>query len=57
MDFDSFKVPTAAESSLQTSSEDVNIVDDASTEPVKEDAKPAKDDPKSGEDAPSGLSQ
>ena len=57
MDFDSFKVPTAAESSLlQTSSEDVNIMDDASTKPVKEDAKPAKDDPKSGENAPSGLS-
>ena len=57
MDFDSFKVPIAAESSLlQTSSEYVNIMGDALTEPVKEDAKPAKDDPKSGENAPSGLS-
>ena len=37
--------------------EDVNIVDDASTEPAKDDAEPAKDDPKSGENAPSGLSQ
>ncbi|KAL0004741.1 hypothetical protein SO802_012302 [Lithocarpus litseifolius] len=50
MDFDVFKVPTPAESSLlQKSSKDVNIMDDASTEP-------SKDDPKSG-DAPSGLSK
>ena len=45
MDFNVFKVPIAA----KTSSEDVNIMDDASTEP-------SKDDPKSG-DAPSGLSK
>ena len=45
MDFNVFKVPIAAE----TSSEDVNIMDDASTEP-------SKDDSKSG-DAPSGLSK
>ena len=50
MDFNVFKVPTAAESSLlQTRSKDVNIMDDASTEP-------SKNDPKSG-DAPSGLSK
>ena len=49
MDFDVFKVPIAAESSLlQTSSKDVKIMDDASTEP-------SKDNPKS-RDAPSGLS-
>ena len=58
MDFDSFKVPTAVESSLlQTSPKDVNIKDDASTELVKDDAEPTKDEPKSGENAPSGLSQ
>ena len=50
MDFNVFKVPISAESSLlQTSSEDVNIMDDASTEP-------SKDDPKSG-DALNGLSK
>ena len=45
-----FKVPIAVESSLlQTSSEDVNIMDDVSIEP-------SEDDPKSG-DTPSGLSK
>ena len=35
MDFDSFQIPTAVESSsIQTSSKDVNVVDDASTEPA-----------------------
>ena len=35
MDFDFFKIPIAVESSLpQTSSEDVNIMDDALTEPT-----------------------
>ena len=35
MDFDSFMIPTAAESSLlPTSSEDVNVMDNTSTEPV-----------------------
>ena len=39
MEFDSFKVPTTTESSLlQMSSEDVNIVKDASTKPAKDDA-------------------
>ena len=48
MDFDVFKVPIAAESFLiQMSSKDVKIMDDASTEP-------SKDDPKS-RDARSGL--
>ncbi|KAL0015485.1 hypothetical protein SO802_002554 [Lithocarpus litseifolius] len=51
MDFDSFVIPTAAESSLlPMSSEDVNVVDDATTEM-------AQDDPKSVGDASSGLSQ
>ena len=50
MDFNVFKVTISAESSLlQTSFEDVNIMDDASTEP-------SKDGPKSG-DALSGLSK
>ena len=58
MEFDSFKVPNVAESSLlQTSSKDVNVVDDASTEPTKDVTEPAKDDLKSGDNAPSGLSQ
>ena len=42
---------------LQTSSEDVNIVEDDSIEPAKDDAEPTKDDPKSGENAPSDLLQ
>ena len=51
MDFDSFMIPIATESSLLlTSSEDVNVVYDATTEI-------AQDDPKFGGDAPSGLSQ
>ena len=42
LDFDSFKLPLATESSLlQTSSEDVNITDDANNEVTQ-------DDPKSG---------
>ena len=50
MDFNPIKLRVAAKSSLlQTSSEDVNIEDDASTQ-LK------KDDPKSGGIAPSGLS-
>ena len=48
-DFDSFKLPLATESSLlQTSSEDVNILDNANNEVTQ-------DDPKSGGNAPSGL--
>ena len=50
MDFNPIKLRVVAKSSLlQTSSEDVNIEDDASTQ-LK------KDDPKSGGIAPSGLS-
>ena len=58
MDFDSFKIPTTIESSLlQTSFEDVNIMDDDSTEPVQDATDSNKDDPKSRGNAPSGLSQ
>ena len=40
LDFNSFKLPLATESSLlQTSSEDVNIMDDANTEVTKDDPK------------------
>lgn len=50
MDFESFTIPTAADNSmLPTSSEEVNMVDDATTEI-------AQDEPKSRGDAPSGLS-
>ena len=50
MNFDSIKLHTAAESSLlQTSSEDLNVEDDASTPFL------AKDNLKSGGDALSGL--
>ena len=57
IDFDSFKISTAVASSLlQTSSEDVNVVDDASTKPAKDAAETSKDDPKSGGNSPSGLS-
>ena len=57
MDFDSFQIPTVAESSLlQTSSDDVNVMDDASTEPTQDTTELAKDDPKSRGNAPSGLS-
>ena len=52
VDFDSIKLYIAAESSLlQTSSENVNIKDDAST-PYS-----TKHGPKSRDDIPSGLSQ
>ena len=51
LDFDSFKLPLATESSmLQTSSEDVNVMDDASNEVIQ-------GDPKSGGNAPNGLSK
>nr|POF21161.1 hypothetical protein CFP56_06961 [Quercus suber] len=50
LDFDSFKLPLATKSSLlQTSSEDVNIMDNANNEVIQ-------DDPKSGGNAPNGLS-
>lgn len=58
VDFDSFKIPTTTKSSLlPTSSEDVNMVVDASTKLALDATAASKDDPKSGGDAPSGLSQ
>ena len=58
MDFDSFKIPTATESSLlSTSSEDVNVVDNASTDTAQDATDVSKDNPNSGGIAPSGLSQ
>ena len=51
LDFDSFKLPLAIESSmLQKSSEDVNVMDDASNEVTQ-------GDPKAGGGAPNGLSK
>ena len=50
IDFNPIKLHVATESSLlQMSSEDINVEDDASTQPTN-------DDPKSGGDAPNGLS-
>ena len=58
VNFDSFKIPTATKSSLLlTSSEDVNVVDDASTETAQDATNASKDDLKSGSDTPRGLSQ
>lgn len=49
VDFNPTKLRVTIESSfLQTSSEDINVEDDATTQP-------AKDNPKSGGNAPSGL--
>ena len=51
LNFDTFKIPLATESSLlATSSVDVNVVDDANNEVTQ-------DDPKSGGNAPIGLSK
>ena len=51
LDFDSFKLPLATESSvLQTSSEDVNVMDDASNEVTQ-------GDPKTKGSAPNGSSK
>ena len=51
LNFDSFKLPLATESSLlQTSFEDVNVVDDANNEVTQ-------DDPKSGGNAPQWFTQ
>ena len=51
LDFDSFKLPLATESSvLQTSSEDVNLMDDANNEVTQ-------GDPKTGGSAPNGSSK
>ena len=52
LDFDSLKIPLATESSLlPTSSEDVNVVDDASNEVTQDATVVSKDVPKSGGDA------
>ena len=51
LDFDSFKLPLATESFvLQTSSEDVNVMDDASNEVTQ-------GDPTAGGNAPNGSSK
>ena len=51
LDFDSFKLPLASESFvLQTSSEDVNVMDDASNEVTQ-------GDPTAGGNAPNGSSK
>ena len=51
LDFDSFKLPLTTESSiLQTSSEDVNVMDNASNEVIQ-------GNPKSGGNAPNGSSK
>ena len=51
LDFDSFKLALATESSvLHTSSEDVNVMDDASNEVTK-------GNPKAGGSAPNGSSK
>ena len=58
VNFDSFKIPTATKSSLlPTSFEDVNVVDDASTETAQDATNASKDDLKSKGDTPRGLSQ
>ena len=58
LDFDSFKLPFATESSfLQTSFEGVNIMDNANNEVTQGDPKSRGSDPKSGGIAPSGLSK
>ena len=56
LDFDSLKIPLAIESSLlPTSSEDVNVVDDASNEVTQDATVVSKDVPKSAGDADKGL--
>ena len=58
LDFDSFKLPFATESSfLQTSYEGVNIMENANNEVTQGDPKSGGSDPKSGGIAPSGLSK
>ena len=57
MDFNSFQIPTAAESSLlQTSFKDIDVVDDASVEPFKDAVELATDNPKFGGNTLNGLS-
>ena len=56
LDFDSLKIPLAMESSLfLTSSEDVNVVDDATNEVTQDATIVSKDVPKSGGDAAKDL--
>ena len=56
LDFDSLKTPLATESSLlPTSSEDVNIVDDATNEVTQDATVVNKDVPKPGGDAAKGI--
>jgi len=58
LDFDSFKIPLATKSSLlPTSSEDVNVVDDATMKVTLDATVASKDDPKSRDDASNDLSQ
>ena len=58
LDFDSFKIPLATKSSLLlTSSEDVNVVDDATNEVTQDATVASEDDLKSRGDAPYGLSK
>ena len=56
LDFDSLKIPLATESSiLPTSSEDVNVVDDATNKVTQDATAVNKDVPKSGGDAAKGI--
>ena len=58
LDFDSLKIPLATKSSLlPTSSEDVNVVDDATNEVIQDTTVASKDIPKSSGDAANGLPQ
>ena len=56
LDFDSLKIPLATESSLlPTSSEDVNVVDNATNEVIQDAIVVNKDVPKFGGDAAKGI--
>ena len=56
LDFDSLKIPLATESSLlPTSSDDVNVVDDASNEVTQDATVVSKDVPKYGGDAANDI--
>ena len=58
LDFDSLKIPLATESSLlPTSSEDVNVVDNATNKVTQDATVVSKDVPKSGGDAAKGIPQ
>ena len=57
LDFDSFKIPLATESSLLlTSSKDVNVVDDANNEVTQDVTVASRDNPQSGGNDHSDLS-